>query len=100
MPTILKLRSDRYEVKPGLTVRDAMMKHDIRPEEVIPIRDGELISEDEIIREGETIRLVPVISGGGVFDVPWVRREGCPPIDSAQVIATTGVGKSRCSTGC
>lgn len=64
MPTILKLRSHRYVVEPGLTVRDAMLKHDIRPEEVIPIRDGELISEDEIIREGETIRLVPVISGG------------------------------------
>ena len=67
MPTILKLRSHRYDVNPGLPVRDAMLKHDIRPEEVIPIRDGELISEDEIIREGETIRLVPVISGGRRF---------------------------------
>ena len=67
MPTILKLRSQKYEVRPGLTVRAAMIKHDIRLEEVIPIRDGELIPEDEIIREGETIRLVPVISGGRRF---------------------------------
>lgn len=65
MPTFLRLRNQEYRVKPGLTVREAMMKHDIRPERVIPIRDGELITEDEIVREGDTIRLVPVISGGG-----------------------------------
>lgn len=64
MPAILKLRKQEYEVKPGSTVRDAMMKHDIQPEAVIPTRNGELITEDEIIREGETIRLVAVISGG------------------------------------
>ena len=64
MPTILKLRKQEYEVNPGITVRDAMLKHDIQPEAVIPTRDGELITDDAIIREGETIRLVAVISGG------------------------------------
>ena len=64
MPTILKLRSQEYEVKPGTTVRDAMMQHDIQPEAVIPTRNGQLITEDEVIGEGQTIRLVPVISGG------------------------------------
>lgn len=64
MTALLKLRSDEFEVKPGMTVRDAMLKHDIQPEAVIPTRDGELITEDEIIHEGETIRLVAVISGG------------------------------------
>ncbi|GMR10600.1 MAG: hypothetical protein BMS9Abin28_1421 [Anaerolineae bacterium] len=64
MPTLLLLHSQKYEVKPGTSVRDAMMKHDIQPETVIPTRDGELITEDEIIREGQTIRLVAVISGG------------------------------------
>ena len=64
MAATLKLRKDEYEVRPGMTVRDAMLKHGIQPEAVIPTRDGELITEDEIIREGETIRLVAVISGG------------------------------------
>ena len=64
MSTILKLRKDEYDVSPGMTVRDAMLKHGIQPEAVIPTRDGELITEDEIIREGDTIRLVAVISGG------------------------------------
>lgn len=64
MTALLKLRDQRYEVKPGRTVRDAMRAHDIQPESVIPTRDGELITDDEIIREGDVIRLVTVISGG------------------------------------
>lgn len=64
MSAILKLRAQEFEVRSGMTVRDAMIKHDIQPEVVIPTRNGELITEDEIIREGETIRLVAVISGG------------------------------------
>ena len=64
MAAILKLRKQEYEVRSGMTVRDAILKLDIEPEVVIPTRDGELITDDEIIRDGETIRLVPVISGG------------------------------------
>lgn len=64
MSAILKLRKQEYEVASGITVRDAMLKHDIEPEAVIPTRDGELITDDEIIRDGEIIRLVAVISGG------------------------------------
>ena len=64
MTAILKLRKQEYEIRSGMTVLEAMLEHDIEPEGVIPTRDGELITEDEIIRNGETIRLVPVISGG------------------------------------
>ena len=64
MPAILRLRGQEYEVNAGTTVRDAMLQHDIQPEAVIPLRDGEPITEDEILREGEMIRLVAVISGG------------------------------------
>ncbi len=64
MPAILKFRKQEYEVRSGITVREAMLKHDIEPDAAIPTRDGELIAYDEIIKEGETIRLVAVISGG------------------------------------
>lgn len=60
----IKLRDKVFEVNPGITVRDAMLKHGIQPEAIIPTKDGELITEDEIIRDGEEIRLVAVISGG------------------------------------
>jgi sulfur carrier protein ThiS len=31
---------------------------------VLPTRAGELITDDEILREGDDIRLIAVISGG------------------------------------
>jgi len=65
MSAIIKFRKQEFEVKSDITVRDAMLKLEFEPDAVIPTRDGELIPYDELIGEGETIRLVPVISGGG-----------------------------------
>ena len=65
MTTQLKLRDKVYEVPSGTTVRDAMLRLGIEPDSVIPTRDGELMTDDELLREGEVIRLVAVISGGG-----------------------------------
>jgi sulfur carrier protein len=64
MPVRLTLRDKEFEVRSGMTIRHALEKLDIQPESVIPIREGELITDDEIIKDGEHIRLVPVISGG------------------------------------
>jgi sulfur carrier protein ThiS len=64
MTAVIKLRDKQYEVKAGSSVREAMLSHDIQPDSVIPTRDGELITDDEIIQEGDTIRLVEAISGG------------------------------------
>lgn len=58
------LRNQEYEVRPGMTLLSALGKIGILPEAVIATRQGELIEEDEILREGETIKLVAVISGG------------------------------------
>jgi sulfur carrier protein ThiS len=60
----LRLRDKEYEVRAGMTVRDAMLQVGIEPESVIPTRQGELITDDEILKDGERIRLVAVISGG------------------------------------
>jgi sulfur carrier protein ThiS len=47
-----------------MTLRAALLKIEIPPESVLPTRAGELITDDEILREGDTIRLISVISGG------------------------------------
>jgi sulfur carrier protein ThiS len=60
----LILRSREYEVKPGMTLLSALEKSDIVPESVIATRNGEIILEDEILKDGEVIKLVAVISGG------------------------------------
>ena len=60
----LVLRDKEYEVKPGMALVDALKKHNIVPESVIAIRNGEMITDDEILRAGDVVKLVAVISGG------------------------------------
>jgi len=60
----LVLREKEIEVKAGMTLLSALEKAQILPETVLATRDGELILEDEILKDGEVIRLVAVISGG------------------------------------
>jgi len=60
----LILRQQEYEVRPGMTLLDALKKNNILPESVICTRDGELIVEDEILKDGDVIKLIAAISGG------------------------------------
>ena len=64
MSAQLKLRDKVYEVPSGMTIRDALLRLGIEPESVLPTRQGELITDDERLLEGEVVRLVAVISGG------------------------------------
>ena len=64
MTVRLTLREHEYDVRAGMTVRDAILHVGLQPESVLATREGELITEDEILREGEKIKLVAVISGG------------------------------------
>ena len=58
------IRNKEYEIKPGMTIRKALQKQNIEPDSVLITRNGELITDDEIIRTNDEIKLVPVISGG------------------------------------
>ena len=60
------LRDQEYEVRAGMTVRHALLKLGIQPESVLPTRDGELITDDEILQDDQHIHLVAVISGGTI----------------------------------
>jgi sulfur carrier protein ThiS len=60
----LILRDKEYEVKPGMTLLSALQKTAIVPESVIATREGEMILEDEILKDGDEIKLIAVISGG------------------------------------
>jgi sulfur carrier protein len=58
------LRKHEYEIKHGMTIRKALQNLGLEPDSVIAARDGELLTDDEIIKENDVINLVPVISGG------------------------------------
>ena len=64
MPVTLILRDREYEVKAGMTLQHALEKIEVQPESVIAVRDGEMITDDEILQDGDRIKLVAVISGG------------------------------------
>ena len=64
MTATLILRDKEYEVRSGMTLRDAMRKIGLQPESVLATRMGQMITEDEILTEGDVIKLIAVISGG------------------------------------
>ena len=64
----LILRNKEYEVKPGMNLLSALQKINIIPESVIATREGEMILDDEILKEGDVVKLVAVISGGALDD--------------------------------
>jgi len=64
MTAKLILRDKEYEIRPGMTLLDALKKSNIVPESVIATRDGEMITEDEVLRYGDVVKLIAVISGG------------------------------------
>jgi sulfur carrier protein len=58
------IRNNEHETKHGMTIRKALQKLFIDPDSVLITRNGELITDDEIIQENDVVKLVPVISGG------------------------------------
>ncbi|HKJ38695.1 MAG TPA: MoaD/ThiS family protein [Anaerolineales bacterium] len=60
----LILRDKVYEVKAGMDLLSALKRNNIVPESVIATRDGEMIVEDEILKDGDEVKLIAVISGG------------------------------------
>ena len=64
MSAKLVLRKKEYKVRAGITLVTALREIDIQPEAVIATRGGEMITEDEILKDGQIIKLIAVISGG------------------------------------
>jgi sulfur carrier protein ThiS len=76
MTVKLILRDREYEVKPGMTLLDSLKKINVLPESVIATRKGEMILEDEILKDGEVVKLIAVISGGSChFEEPTTVRD-------------------------
>jgi sulfur carrier protein ThiS len=64
MAVKLTLRDKVYEVKPNLRLEQALKLLGLHPDSYLAIRNGEMITDDEVLRDGDIIKLVSVISGG------------------------------------
>ncbi len=57
-------RDQEWEVKAGSTARVAIAKVGLDPEAVLVVRNGELVTDDTVLQEGDEIKLIAVVSGG------------------------------------
>jgi len=64
MTVKLILRGQEYEVRPGMTLLASLGKIGVLSESVLATREGEMILDDEILKDGQTVKLISVISGG------------------------------------
>ena len=58
------LRGKEISLPGNLFVHQALKRMGLNVESVLVVREGEVITEDTLLRPGDTIRIVPVISGG------------------------------------
>ncbi len=60
----VSFREKQWEIKPGAAARDAVKKLGIDPESVLVVVNGNLSTDDVILKEGDQVKLVAVVSGG------------------------------------
>lgn len=63
MVTII-YRDKTWEVKSGSTVRHIIQQAGLNPESILAVRNGRLVNEATLTQDGDTIKLVAVVSGG------------------------------------
>jgi len=60
----IRYKNQEWDLRPGLTVEAAMRKVGVSREEALPLINKRLVAEDTILRPGDMLELVPVVSGG------------------------------------
>ncbi len=60
----IKFRDQEWEIKGGITARDAIKKTGLDPESVLVTVNGKLVTDDVILKDQDEVKLVAVVSGG------------------------------------
>jgi sulfur carrier protein len=61
---ILRKQEIPLEIEKTLMVKEALQRMGYSTETHLVVRDGELLNDNEPLRDGDRVKLVPVISGG------------------------------------
>ena len=64
MEITLTLRDKSFIIERKMSVKKALREIGLSPESHLALRDGELLQEDHILKDGDHITIIPVISGG------------------------------------
>ncbi|HDQ34782.1 MAG TPA: MoaD/ThiS family protein [Chloroflexi bacterium] len=57
-------RDRKWEFDQTMQVRALLKALDILPENVLVVRNGQLVTEDQHLRQGDEVKIVAVVSGG------------------------------------
>jgi sulfur carrier protein ThiS len=68
-------RDKVYEVEPGLTVKETLIKIGLEPQLYLAVRDGKLVTEDQKILPDDKIKLVAIVSGGSMHNSHFTMRK-------------------------
>jgi len=60
----ITFRNKQFEVKENISARDALKKINVDPESVLITVNGKLVTDDVVLRQGDQVKLVAVVSGG------------------------------------
>lgn len=60
----LHLRDKEFILEERMTLKKAFKILNLSHESHLALRNGELMQEDEILKDGDEITIIPVISGG------------------------------------
>lgn len=60
----LILRKQEYTLEGTHTVKQALEELNLSTESHLVLHDGVLLTENDVLRDGETVKLVAAISGG------------------------------------
>lgn len=60
----LILRKQEYQVEGTISVKEALKRLNLSIESHLVVRDGQLLTENDVLRNGETVKIVSAISGG------------------------------------
>ena len=60
----LIIREKVFKIEKRMSVKKAFHEIGISPESHLALRKGELLQEDAVLKDGDEITIIPVISGG------------------------------------
>jgi len=64
MSATIKIRHHKYEIEENMPLGKVLKRLNLNPLSVLAVRNGTLITEDEIVRNQDEIELIEVVSGG------------------------------------
>lgn len=66
---MVRMRNETFEFSKTMTVRQLLEKLQVLPESVVVLRNEEILTEDDVLKEPDAVEVVPVISGGTPYEM-------------------------------